>query len=417
MQETLFIDEFGPLPLTRPGSPAEVGDLVRQAASARQGLYPLGGRTTLSLGRPPQKPGLAVDLRGLDQVIDYPARDMTITVQAGITLARLQEVLGAENQRLPVDVPFPNQATLGGAMAANVSGLRRYGVGTLRDYVIGITTVNDEGQETRAGGRVVKNVAGYDLCKLHIGALGTLGIITQATLKVRPRAEQQALVFLGCSTEQLELVLNRLDGSRTRPVCLEVLNRQAAAQLQRQPGVSFEEAPWMVVVGFEDNHEATTWEIQQLSQEMNEASVTFSGPLKGPEFLPALQAMVDLPGLADSCLTFKANLLPSATAAFCRLAEGQGGQVLLQAHAGNGIVVGHVLDPLSLEQAQVLVQSLQGFAVSAQGNLVLWRCPPSWKTTLPVWGKAREDARIMRNIKEKFDPGWIFNPGRFIEGI
>ena len=119
-----------------------------------------------------------MDCRSLNRVIDYPARDMTITVQAGITIAELQTLLAAENQRLPVDVPHADRATLGGALAVNVSGPRRYGFGTLRDYVIGISTVNDEGQEVKAGGRVVKNVAGYDLCKLHIGALGTLGIIT-----------------------------------------------------------------------------------------------------------------------------------------------------------------------------------------------------------------------------------------------
>src|SRR5207253_9213768 len=132
------------------------------------------------------------DLRGLAEVIDYPARDMTITVQAGITLARLQALLATEKQRLPVDVPHPDRATLGGALATNASGPRRLGFGTLRDYVIGMTVVNDEGQEVKAGGRVVKNVAGYDLCKLHVGALGTLGVISQATLKLRPRPEEHA---------------------------------------------------------------------------------------------------------------------------------------------------------------------------------------------------------------------------------
>src|SRR5262249_27759773 len=152
-------------------------------------LYPLGGRTMRDVGPPPPRPGLGVGLRGLNEGVDYPARDMTITAGAGIRVAELQRVLAAENQRLPLDVPRPGQATLGGVLALDVSGPRRLGAGTARDYVIGITTVNDEGQQTKAGGRVVKNVAGYDLCKLHVGAMGTLGIITQVTLKVRPRPE------------------------------------------------------------------------------------------------------------------------------------------------------------------------------------------------------------------------------------
>ncbi len=201
------IDDLGPLAAVRPQTVAEVGDLVRRAAAEGQALYPLGGRTMIGVGLPPTRPGISVDLRSLARVIDYPARDMTITVQAGITVAELQARLATENQRLPIDVPRPEQATLGGVLAVNVSGPRRYGFGTLRDYVIGISTINDEGQEVKAGGRVVKNVAGYDLCKLHIGALGTLGIITQVTLKLRPLPEDKALVTLGCDTTGAEPIV------------------------------------------------------------------------------------------------------------------------------------------------------------------------------------------------------------------
>ena len=130
------------MPVARPGSVAELGELVRRAASDGQAVYPSGGQTMMQLGNAPTKPGVAIDLRGLDQVIDFPARDMTITVQAGITIARLQALLAPENLRLPIDVPEPERATLGGILASNVSGPRRLGYGTLRDYLIG----NDEGQ-------------------------------------------------------------------------------------------------------------------------------------------------------------------------------------------------------------------------------------------------------------------------------
>src|SRR5262249_25511784 len=136
----------------------------------------------LHIGFPPTRSGIGVDLRRLDQVIDFPARDMTVTVQSGITIAKLQALLKGERQQLPVDIPMAEQATLGGALATNASGPRRYGYGTLRDYVIGISAVNDEGQEIKAGGRVVKNVAGYDLCKLYIGSSWTFAVITHVTL-------------------------------------------------------------------------------------------------------------------------------------------------------------------------------------------------------------------------------------------
>src|SRR5205807_4712333 len=148
-----------------------------------------------------------------------------------------------ENQRRPVDVPAPGRATLGGALAANASGPRRYGFGTLRDYVIGISTVNDEGHEVKAGGRVVKNVAGYDLCKLHVGALGTLGVITQVTLKVRPLPETDALVALGCEAAALGAVLDRLHESRTRPACVDVLNAAAVRAVAAAAGWAPPDAP------------------------------------------------------------------------------------------------------------------------------------------------------------------------------
>jgi glycolate oxidase FAD binding subunit len=412
-----LIDDFGPLPVLRPSSAAEVGDLVRRAAVETQALYPLGGRTALGLGLPPERPGFAVDLRGLDRVIDYPARDMTITVQAGITLARLQEVLAGENQRLSVDVPRADQATLGGALAVNASGPRRFGFGTLRDYVIGVSAVNDEGQEIKGGGRVVKNVAGYDLCKLFVGSLGTLGVITQVTLKLKPRPEEQALLTLGCQSEALDGLLEQLHRSRTRPVCVEVLNEQAARALNRAGDLGLPEAPWVLVVGFEDNRDTVSWQVQQLIKELPGGNGWGFHVRAGAPAAPLWQALIDWPASAEGALALKANPLPRAVADFCRrtvtLREG----LLVRAHAGNGIVEVQAPGDLTLDGAAAMLKTVLDAAVAGQGNLVLTRCPPAWKKTLPVWGAARGDAWLMRRVKEKLDPRRLFNPGRFVDGI
>jgi glycolate oxidase FAD binding subunit len=268
MNDSCTIDGFGPVSVQRVGSTSELSELIRRAGSENQAVYPLGGRTMLDLGLPPARPGVAVDLRALDQIIDYPARDMTITVQAGITLAHLADTLRPENQRLPVDIPRPTESTLGGALAANSSGPRRYGFGTLRDYVIGITVVNDEATEAKAGGRVVKNVAGYDLCKLHVGALGTLGIITQVTLRLRPLAEETALCLVGCDAAGLEALLEKVHTSQTRPVCIELLNSAAARKINLPA-----DSAWLVVVGFEENHAAVQWQVEKLQQELTPLKV------------------------------------------------------------------------------------------------------------------------------------------------
>src|SRR5437762_40368 len=145
-------------------TPADQSSLlaaVRAAYEAGTAVYPIGGGTSLEYGLSAARPGIELSLAKLNRVIDYPARDMTTTVEAGITMASLAETLAAERQRLPVDAPQADRATLGGLIATNWSGPLRYGHGTIRDYVIGINAIDGRGVPFKGGGRVVKNVAGY----------------------------------------------------------------------------------------------------------------------------------------------------------------------------------------------------------------------------------------------------------------
>ena len=412
-ETTCTIDGLGPLPVTRPATVTDLGEAVRRATATGQAIYPVGGRTMLDVGLPPTRPGIAVDMRGLAGVIDYPARDMTITVQAGITIAELQRILAGEGQRLPIDIPRPEQATLGGALATNISGARRLGAGTLRDYVIGISTVNDEGQETKAGGRVVKNVAGYDLCKLHIGALGTLGIITQVTLKVRPRPETQAVLTFGCAGTELVALLDRIHASRTRPICLELLNAPAAQAVASRAGLKLPERPWVLVCGFEDSEASVNWQLQQLIKELTSAGVAGALARAGAATEPLWQALADLLAPAETQLTMKANLLPGRTAAWCLRADALHAGLLVHAQAGSGIVRAHAVGDLTLPDATAMLNGLTEEA-AAGGNVVLPRCPTAWKRHLPLWGSPRNDLALMREVKQRLDPRGVFNPGRFL---
>jgi glycolate oxidase FAD binding subunit len=387
----------------------EVGDLIRQAAAHQQAVFPAGGQTSWDLGLPPSRPGILLDTRRLYQVIDYPARDMTITVQAGLTVARLQKILAAENLRLPIDVPHADRATVGGIVAANVSGPRRYAYGTLRDYVIGISVVNDEGHEIKAGGRVVKNVAGYDLCKLYVGSLGTLGVITQVTFKLRPRAEQQALFAFPCPSVDLAAALELLHATRTRPVCVELLNAAAVEAPAKKLHARWP-AQWTLVVGFEDNADGLKWQVQQLVEELG-GRFSISGAL-GCCADPVWHDLVEFHGAADGVWAFKAGVPPAQVGAFCvdaaRLLE----PLRLQVHAANGIAVGQCL-----KGTADAVQAVRDLATAAGGHLVVTRSPPAWKTPELIWGPPRGDADLMRAVKEKLDPRGIFNPGRLVNGM
>jgi glycolate oxidase FAD binding subunit len=418
-EQCCLIDGFGPIPIVRPETVTALSELVRQAAAGGTAVYPVGGQTTLNLGAPPNAPGRAVDMRGLAQVIDFPARDMTITVQAGITIGLLGTILAKEKLRLPLDVPRAEQATLGGVLAANVSGSRRYGFRTVRDYVIGISAINDAGNDYKAGGRVVKNVAGYDLCKLLIGSLGTLGIITQVTLKLRPLPEEQALVSLACASPALETTLAQLHVSRTSPVCLDLLNSATAQEVFDQAKMSVPQGQWVLIVGFEGNAEAVQWQVQQLVREHCGAGADH-GSLEariGFTAEPLWQSLAEWHLWPGSSVTFKADLRPSALASFCQEVAGLGGTPWLRAHAGNGIVWGHLRGDVTKEQAANVLSSWRELARAGQGRVVVARCPSAWKHTLSVWGPSPPDAWLMREVKNKFDPRRLFNPGRFVDGI
>lgn len=387
--DTLIIDDSPPLPVCRPSSTSDLCEMVQAARGAGQGIYPVGGRTTLDIGLPPTKPGIAVDMTALNQVIDYPARDMTVTVQAGITIAALQEELAKEGQWLPIDVTSPERATLGGAIAVNQSGPHRYGYGTLRDYILGMSFVTDEGVEVKAGGRVVKNVAGYDFMKLQTGALGTLGVITHVTLKVKPRPEAYALLVFKCSQDSLSEVLNLLHASRSRPVIVELLNSEAC-QAGDLPFPTSEHE-WTLAVGFEEKETTVRWQVMTLLNELRTAPVRDVAELN--EASGYWTRITQLQTHPASSFIGKANLLPSQLAQALRNKP----PVIIHAHALNGIIWQHGPKPVE--------------------ELIIRRCPVEAKRTVPIWGKPTSAWNLMRHIKKTLDPGDVFNPGRLFNSL
>lgn len=400
----MTIDGFGPIPVRAPESVAELGDLIRAQVAAGDAVYPVGGGTKLNLGLVPSKPGVAVSTLRLDKLIDYPARDMTVTVQAGIRVVELQKVLAAEGQWLPVDVPSPETATLGGAVATNVSGPRRFGQGTLRDYIIGISFVSDEGLEIAGGGRVVKNVAGYDLMKLHCGALGTLGVLTRLTLKVKPKLEASALVAFGVGAAAIGPTLDRLHASKSRPVAVELLNRRAAIL----SGLKLPESdPWVIVCGFEEKAVTVDWQVKELKDELASAPVRDVTDLRDPAAWAALTA---LQSGTDSGVSLKANVLPSAVAAFATAVPPE---AAVHAHASNGIVFVHLPEvDGTAERAANVIAGLSKLTSAGNANLIVTRCPSGWKAGLRVWGRDVGDRGVMRTVKRTLDPTDVFNPGR-----
>jgi glycolate oxidase FAD binding subunit len=389
--DSLTIDDVGPMPVERPASVAELCDVVRRCAADATAIYPVGGGALLDYGMPPARPGIALSTAKFDQVVDFPARDMTITVQAGITIVRLNEIIRAERLWLPIDVPSPETTTLGGSIAANVSGPRRYGYGTFRDYVIGITLVNDRGQETKAGGRVVKNVAGYDLMKLYTGSLGTLGVITQVTLKLKPVPECEAFVVTGCTPGQLKTAFDLLHTTKTRPVALQAFGTGAAQG-------------WVLWVGFDGNADAVAWQTRQVAGELRSQGMQAADQHEGvPSQL-----------LPDGVKEFRASVPPSKVVDFIYRCGQTDKGAMIQAQFGSGIVQVRLHSGRSQEEVCKTAAALLAAATDYGGNVVVRRCPAAWKRDMPVWGRPPADLALQKAVKRALDPKGMFNPGRFV---
>ena len=189
------VDGKTPGVVARPTSPQAISEAMSVAAEHGLSVSPLGGRTRTGLGNPPESLDLTIDMTGVDQVLAHNAADLTATVEAGITVSRLQEVLAEHGQFLAIDPPLPDRATIGGTLAVGWSGPATWQNWSPRDIVIGMRTVMADGTITKTGGQVVKNVSGYDMARMHIGALGTLGIIAEVSFKLTPLPARQATVM------------------------------------------------------------------------------------------------------------------------------------------------------------------------------------------------------------------------------
>jgi glycolate oxidase FAD binding subunit len=414
--------QTGSLPISQtlePASPEELAEQVRQAFVSQTPVYPVGGSTSLDYGLPAKTPGIALATSRLNRVIDYPVRDMTITVEAGLTMRSLADLLAKERQRLPIDVPQAERATIGGVIATNWNGPRRFGEGTVRDYVIGISAVDGRGQPFKGGGRVVKNVAGYDFCKLLTGSLGTLGVITQVTLRLKPIPEQSALV--ACSlpnSAAAERLLAALVNSQTRPTAIELLagpswqNEPSLASLSASLNGSLQ-SRLLLVVGLEGTAPEVEFMTSQLAAEWRELDV--SEPLVLGQAAALWQRLVEFPAAGKSPLTVKASVVPSGTTALIDAARRLDPDCSLQAHAGSGIVIIQFSKFPEQGLARTLVGQLQPVAAAHRGRVVILSNPSGAELThQSVWGATDVPLDLMTEVKRRFDPANILNRGRFV---
>ncbi len=403
------VDGLLPAWVALPATVDEVGRLLAVAAEERLAVIPRGSGTLMGLGNPPSRADLVCDLSRLSGLVAYEPDDLTVTAQCGIPLEALSARLAERRQFLPLDPLKGMSRSAGGVLATNGSGPLRFRYGTARDLLLGVRFVQPNGTVTWGGARVVKSVTGYDIPKLMVGALGTLGILVEATLRLHPLPEAEATWLVTFSSpERAASLLERVLGSTLQPNRLEIVSGLGLGG-QRDGSA-------MVAISFGSVPEAVRSQGERLAAmgRREGGHVTSADP----EFWLRLGTT-----LAEAAIVLKIAALPSETAALCaevrRLADGLGLSAAVIAEAGCGVVhvgMGGDLSPERWERH--LVAPLRERVVPSGGSAVVERAPRQLKDRLDVWGPLEPGAlTIMKRLKAEFDPLGILNPGRYVDRI
>ena len=401
-QRLMSVDGLLPSKVMRPEDAGDAAAGLRLCDLGPAAVIVWGGGTQMRLGSVPRRYEIAFSTEGMTRMLEYQPADLTCRVEAGMRLTDLQATLAAQGQRLPLDPPRPERATVGGMVAANANGLSRARYGTVRDWVIGIAVAYPSGKVARAGGKVVKNVAGYDLMKLHIGALGTLGVVAEVNFKVQARPEAQATV-LGHFDAALPAI-----GAATS-LARQYLAPSAAIVIDRHVlwacGLT---ADWRWALALK--LEGYGREVDAARDLAVRAVRDAGGRVEGQDIPAAFwDAARDWSAPPDEVVLLRAitpvGKLPAVVAAIPADA-----QTLSQPASG-------IVD-LRLPAATAAT-GLKGLRAAAgeEGQVVVLSAPASVKPGLDVWGPPPPGFPIMRALKQALDPNGIVNPGRFVGGI
>lgn len=395
--------------LVFPGTQAELAAVVRWAAQNRWEILPCGNGSKLSWGGLSSAIKLVVSTQRLNRVVEHAVGDLTVTVEAGLKFAELQGLLAQSGQFLALDPTYPGQATLGGIVATADAGALRHRYGGVRDMLLGVSFVRSDGEMAKAGGRVVKNVAGYDLMKLMTGSYGTLGILTQLTFRLYPQVPVSQTVVLTGEADAIAQATRTLLNSALTPVACDLLSRSLVTSLNLGSGLGLavrfqgglagakEQAARALEVG------QVCHLVGQLYTDADETNLwaQIGSPFEVASHTEAITCKIGVRPTAAIALLTQIETLLSPTA-----------QAVI--HAGSGLgrvqVSSAEISPTALVQLRAECQAHSGF-------LSVLTAPVSFKQQIDVWGDVGTALDLMRRIKQQFDPHALLSPQRFIGGI
>jgi glycolate oxidase FAD binding subunit len=389
-----------PQVVVEPGSEQELATVLQLANSTGLAVIPRGGGTKLDWGNPPRRADVVLSTARLSRVIEYAWADLTATVEAGCTIQALQETLAERRQRLAIDSLWPDRATVGGALSTNDSGALRLRFGALRDLIIGVTLALPDGTLASSGGKVVKNVAGYDLPKLATGALGTLGVITRAVFRLHPLPKESRTISCVAS-----------DIREAQRLVLAIQDSQLAHSALQVRFV--DDAPPQVDVHLEATEAGLAAQTEQLGSILAPGPLTEPGPVVWNAMREVYSAAKH--GEPHSAVA-KISTLPAGIAG----AIGTLSSISVTRVRCKAVVQATGIGCIHLEGEPGLVASvlktLRASLERAGGSLVIAHRPRAMPP-LDAWGEPGDALPLMRAVKQQFDPKGTLNPGRFVGGI
>jgi glycolate oxidase FAD binding subunit len=383
----------------KPANEQQLAAVLRLANDRSLAAVPRGGGTKLSWGNPPSRADVILSTAGLDKIIEHPWADLTVSVEAGCTIQKLQSALAQHGQRLALDPLWPAHATIGGVLATNDSGALRLRFGALRDLIIGVTLALPDGTLASSGGKVVKNVAGYDLPKLVTGALGTLAVITRAVFRLHPLPRNaKSLSISGCNLDEMQQLVLAVQDSKLAHTALQVRIAE-----DREP---------VVDILFEGTEAGIAAQESRL-RELARPSPTTDAP---STVWAASQELWSSRGPASAAVA-KITALPASIACAIEFLQRTTNshkakwKLTLQATG-----IGWLRLEAAPQNLHAVLSDLR-FALERDGGSLALFGHPASMPCLDAWGKPGDALPLMRAVKNQFDPKNTLNPGRFVAGI
>jgi len=420
-----------PAVVVRPANAAQIAEIVQFAATEKLAVIPTGGCSKLGIGSPPSRFDIALDLSRLNQVLAYDPKDLTLGVEPGVRIEDLLRTLGEQRQFLPLGVPFSDRATIGGIVAANSSSPLRHAYGAVRDFCLGMEFVTGEGAQAKSGGRVVKNVTGYDLHKLLIGSLGTLAVITRINFRTFPMPQAQKTFIASFSSAEAALDFCRsVAHSVLTPQLVEVADPSAGqlifsgeAFARISPGL------WSVIITAAGQPSVVDRYAHELGHMAAAASAAEFVPVEEDAHFALFERIQEFPRLALEAapqaaifrLSALPNAMPSLISKLTAIAKQSHADVATLARASGILYAVFVAE--SSESLESLAAAIpEVFRACSQPEMqasaMLEWCPKELKTAPEVvWGPVRPDFELMNRVKKSFDPQNVLAPGRFAGGI